>query len=95
MSAATERLHRRVVALFFTPSPRRFPPPWSIEKYDDKCFQEKADELSQKITVLAGTLGPEYVALVHSLQETEIDPKSRDAQEIGSILIALDQLCEG
>ena len=65
------------------------------DQLDDATEQEKADELSQKITVLAGTLGPEYVALVHSLQETEIDPKSRDAQEIGSILIALDQLCEG
>jgi hypothetical protein len=25
----------------------------------------------------------------------DIDPKSQDAQEIGSILIALDKLCEG
>ena len=38
---------------------------------------------------------PEYAALVRDLQDTDIDPKSQDAQEIGSILIALDKLCEG
>ena len=65
------------------------------DQLNDTTEQEKTDELSQKITVLAGTLGPEYVALVHSLQETDIDPKSRDAQEIGSILITLDKLCKG
>jgi len=65
------------------------------DQLDETEEKEKAEELSQKITVLAGTLGPEYVALVHSLQDADIDPKSQDAQEIGSILIALDKLCEG
>ena len=55
--------------------------------------QEKADELLQKITVLEATL-PEYAALVRDLQDTDINPKSQDGQEIGSILIALDKLCE-
>jgi DNA repair ATPase RecN len=65
------------------------------DQLNETAEKEKADELSQKITVLAGTLGPEYVALVDSLEDTDIDPKSPDAQDIGSMLIALDKLCEG
>ena len=65
------------------------------DQLDETAENEKADELSQKITVLAGTLGPEYVALVDSLEDTDIDPNSQDAQDIGSILTALDKLCEG
>jgi hypothetical protein len=54
----------------------------------------KTDELLQKITVLVASL-PEYAALVRDLQDTDINPKTQDGQEIGSILIALDKLCEG
>jgi hypothetical protein len=54
----------------------------------------KTDEVLQKITVLVASL-PEDSALVRDLQDTDINPKSQDGQEIGSILIALDKLCEG
>jgi len=36
-------------------------------------------------------LGPEYVALMVGLEE--IDAESKDGQEIGSTLVALDKLC--
>jgi hypothetical protein len=65
------------------------------DQLGETAEKEKADELSQKITVLAGTLGPEYVALISSLEDTDIGPNSQDAQDIGSILTALDKLCEG
>jgi dihydrofolate reductase len=46
-----------------------------IDQLEEITEQEKADELSQKITVLEGTL-PEYAALVRDLHDTDIDPKS-------------------
>jgi hypothetical protein len=64
-----------------------------IDQREETAEQEKADELSQKITVLVASL-PEYDALVRDLQDTDIDPKSQDAHEIGSTLTALDKLCE-
>ncbi len=56
--------------------------------------EDKAVELSQKITALAGTLGPEYAALLRDLDDADIDPQSQDGQEITSTLVALDKLCE-
>jgi DNA repair ATPase RecN len=64
-----------------------------IDQLEETTQQEKADELSQKITVLVASL-PEYAALVRDLHDTDIDPKSQDGQEIGSALTALDKLCE-
>ena len=64
-----------------------------IDQREETAEQKKADELSQKITVLVASL-PEYGALVRDLQDIDIDPKSQDAQEIGSALTALDKLCE-
>ncbi|MFY9599245.1 MAG: hypothetical protein WB499_01745 [Pseudolabrys sp.] len=52
---------------------------------------KKIDELNQKMEELATKLGPEYVALMDGLQD--IDPDSKDAQEIGSMLEALDKSC--
>ncbi len=56
--------------------------------------EDKAVELSQKITALARTLGPEYAALLRDLDDADIDPQSQDGQEITSTLMALDKLCE-
>ncbi len=53
---------------------------------------QAAQELAQKATALGETLGPEYAALLRSLDESGMDQKSQD--EIGEILIALDKLCE-
>jgi hypothetical protein len=41
------------------------------------------DELERKL--------PEYTALVDGLKD--MDPNSEDAQEIGSIILKLDELC--
>ncbi len=64
-----------------------------IDQREETAEQEKADELSQKITVLLASM-PEYAALIRDLHDTDIDPKSQDGQEISSSLTALDKLCE-
>jgi hypothetical protein len=62
-----------------------------IDEADQNKDAKKADELSQKMDELAKQLGPEYVALMDGLQD--IDPESKDGQEISSVLQALDKLC--
>ncbi len=64
------------------------------EQADEATDEENAQELAQKATELAGTLGPEYEALLHDLDDADIDPQSQDGQEITSTLIALNKLCE-
>jgi hypothetical protein len=61
------------------------------DQIDEEQGSSKAEELSQKVDKLVEKLGPEYIALVSGLKD--IDPNSRDAQEIGSILDPLDDLC--
>ncbi len=62
-----------------------------LDEADQNKDAKKADELSQKMDELAKQLGPEYVALMDGLQD--IDPESKDGQEISSVLQALDKLC--
>jgi hypothetical protein len=62
------------------------------DQADQATEEEQAQELAQKATELGDTLGPEYAALLRSLDESGMDQKSQD--EIGEILIALDKLCE-
>ena len=62
-----------------------------IDEAEQKKDMKKIDELNQKMEELATKLGPEYVALMDGLQD--IDPDSKDAQEIGSMLEALDKSC--
>ena len=52
---------------------------------------KKADDLSQKIGELEKTLGPEYLALADSLNN--MDPNSREGEEIASIFENLDKSC--
>ena len=61
------------------------------DQIDEEQGSSKAEELSQKVDKLVEKLGPEYIALVSNLKD--IDPNSQDAQEIGSILDRLDDLC--
>ena len=51
---------------------------------------KKTEEVSQKMDELERKL-PEYTALVDGLKD--MDPNSEDAQEIGSIILKLDELC--
>ncbi|MGA8004102.1 MAG: hypothetical protein WCA05_20840 [Pseudolabrys sp.] len=62
-----------------------------IDEAEQKKDMKKIDELNQKMEELATKLGPEYVALMDWLQD--IDTNSKDAQEIGSMLEALDKSC--
>lgn len=66
-----------------------------MAELNDQAAQQqdgkRVEDLSQKINELQEKLGPEYVALVSGL--LDIDPDSKDAQEIGSILEELDKLC--
>jgi len=62
-----------------------------IDEAEQKKDMKRIDELNQKMEELATKLGPEYVALMDGLQD--IDPDSKDAQEIGSMLEALDKSC--
>jgi hypothetical protein len=56
-----------------------------------KKDSKKVEKLAQNIGELESKLGPEYPALLDGLWS--IDPTSRDAKEIGSILDKLDDLC--
>ena len=62
----------------------------------DQAVQEqdtkKAEELSQKMNELGEKLGPEFVALADGLKN--MDPNSQDGQEIGSIILKLDEFCD-
>jgi hypothetical protein len=52
---------------------------------------KKAFEVSQKMDELEEKL-PEYTALVDGLKD--VDPNSEDAQEVGSIILKLDEFCD-
>jgi hypothetical protein len=59
----------------------------SIQEKDNK----KAAELAQKLNDLEKNLGPEYVALVDALRNTDLN--SKEAQEIISTFDTLDASC--
>ncbi len=63
-----------------------------IDEADQKEDVKKLNELSQRADEMSKQLGPEYAALTDALQD--IDPESEEGQEIGSMLQALDKLCE-
>jgi len=63
-----------------------------MEQADQKKDEKKLNELAQKAEALGAKIGPEYVALIEGLQE--MDPKSKDLDEIGGMLEALDKLCD-
>jgi hypothetical protein len=52
---------------------------------------KKAVEMTQKMDELEEKL-PEYTALVDGLKD--VDSNSQDAQEIGSIILKLDEFCD-
>jgi hypothetical protein len=63
-----------------------------LDQVDQKKEAEKAEDLSQKINELQKNLGPEYLALLEALKN--VDPNSKDGQEIVSIFDKLDSSCE-
>jgi ABC-type transporter Mla subunit MlaD len=62
-----------------------------IDEASKKKDEKKVDELSQKADEMSAQLGPEFVALMNGLQD--LDPNSKDGQEIETILDGLDNLC--
>jgi hypothetical protein len=63
-----------------------------IDAASQKKDEKKVDELAQKADEMGNKIGPEFVALMDGLQD--MNPDSKEAQEIGSMLEALDKLCE-
>jgi hypothetical protein len=62
-----------------------------IDAAAEKKDEKKLEELSMKADEMGTKIGPEYVALMDALQE--MDPNSKDSEEIGKMLEALDKLC--
>jgi len=62
-----------------------------IEDAEQKKDLGRIDELKKNMDETATKLGPDYVALMATLEG--IDPTSKEALEIGSALEALDKLC--
>jgi hypothetical protein len=62
-----------------------------IDAASQKKDEKKVDELAQKADEMGNKIGPEFVALMDGLQD--MNPDSKEAGEIGSMLEALDKLC--
>ena len=62
-----------------------------IEEAEQKNDMKKIDELNKRMDELATKLGPEYVALMGELED--IDPSSKEGQDVSSVLGGLDKLC--
>jgi predicted outer membrane protein len=58
---------------------------------DQKKDTKTVDELTKRMDDMAQQLGAEYLNLMQGLQG--LDPDSKQAQEIGGVLDALDQQC--
>ena len=83
-SAATE-LKRRSIAEILDLSEQ-------LDQADREKNNKIGMDLSSKIDLLQKKLGPDFVALVHTLEG--IDPELPDGQEIASIIDSLDELCD-
>ena len=68
-----------------------------ISEQVDQAAQEKdrkkAEELLRKINELEKQLGPEYLALVDALFKNNMDPNSKDIEEIVSMFDSFDESC--
>lgn len=62
-----------------------------IDAAAQKKDEKKVDELAQKADEMGNKIGPEFVALMDGLQD--MNPDSKEAAEIESMLEALDKLC--
>jgi hypothetical protein len=62
-----------------------------LEQAEEDKDSQRVGDLSQKIGKLEEKLGAEYIALAGGLRD--IDPNSRDGQEIDSIIEKLDVFC--
>jgi len=63
-----------------------------LDEVDQEKDSKTANALLQKMNELQKKLGPEVVALLDGLKD--VDPNSRDGQEIASIIESLDESCQ-
>ena len=63
-----------------------------LDEVDQEKDSKTANALLQKMDELQKKLGPEVVALLDGLKD--VDPNSRDGQEIASIIESLDESCQ-
>jgi hypothetical protein len=63
-----------------------------LDQVDRHQDRKKAEDLSEKIDELQKKLGPEYLALLEATKD--VDPNSKDGQEIVSIFVKLDSSCQ-
>ena len=65
-----------------------------VEQAAQEKDRKKVEELLQKIIELEKQLGPEYLALVDALfNNNNMDPNSKDVQEIVSMFDRFDETC--
>jgi hypothetical protein len=62
-----------------------------IGEADQQNDRKKVEALAQKMNELEKQLGPEYLALVEATQD--VDPNSKEGQEIESLFDKLDESC--
>ena len=62
-----------------------------IEQAEQKKDSKKSEELAKQMDEMSQKLGPEYIALMDSLQN--MDPESKAGKDIAATLDALDKLC--
>jgi len=62
-----------------------------IDEADQKKDQKKVEDLSQQMDAMSEKLGPEFISLMNRMQE--MDPSSKEGQEITATLEGLDKLC--
>jgi hypothetical protein len=61
------------------------------EEIDQEKDSKKAEALAQKVDELEKQLGPDYVSFVEATKD--LDPNSKDAQDILALFDELDALC--
>jgi hypothetical protein len=62
-----------------------------IGEADQQNDRKKVEALAHKMNELEKQLGPEYLALVEATQD--VDPNSKEGQEIESLFDKLDESC--
>ena len=62
-----------------------------IGEADQQKDRKKAEALAQKMNELEKQLGPEYLALEEETQD--VDPNSKEGQEVESLFDKLDKSC--
>jgi hypothetical protein len=60
-------------------------------RIDEQKDRKKAEGLLERLTELEQQLGPEYVAFIEATKD--VDPDSKDGQDIVSMFDELDEAC--